>query len=208
MVRVLRVLGYMLWVAAVGAGFGWLAVYESMPGSRAEPPPTWPARSGLVRDQGRWTLVLFLHPHCPCSQATLEEFAALHSRYATHLRAHLVFCKPKGVPPDWEKTATWRRAATVGGVHVHCDERDEERHRFGALTSGHVFLYDPHGRLRYDGGITPARGKGGPSAGRSAVESFLRGEPGLDRTGPVFGCPLVDPEQLGREDGCEGPRQP
>jgi len=193
-VRALRVMAFTLWVAAVGAGFGRLALYESMPGSRAAPPPTWPARSGLVRDPGGWTLVLFLHPHCPCSRATLEEFAALHSRYATRLRAHLIFCKPEGVPEGWEKTATWDRAATIQGVHVHCDERDEERPRFGALTSGHVFLYDPTGRLRYDGGITPARGKRGPSAGRSTLEAFLRGEPGLYRAGPVFGCPLVDPE--------------
>jgi hypothetical protein len=181
-----------LWLAVVGAGFGWLAVYESRPGAAADGPRDWPADSRLAREPGRWTLVLFLHPRCPCSKATLEELAELTPRFADRLRTYAVFCKPEGTPEGWEQTAMWRQAASIGGVTACSDEGDAERRRFGARTSGQVFLYDgKDGRLRSCGGITRARGMAGPNAGRRAVESLLSGRPAAAE-GPVYGCPLVD----------------
>jgi hypothetical protein len=186
--------GLVAWAALVGAGFGWLALYETRPGAGAAATRSWPAESGLRRDPGRWTLLLFLHPRCPCSRASLEELDTILSEGGDRVCAYAVFCRPPGVPPGWEKTATWRRATAVKGLSVYCDDDDKERNRFGPETSGHALLYDPEGRLRYSGGITRARGQTGDSPGRSAVASFLRGESPPVREGPVFGCPLVDPE--------------
>ncbi len=184
-----------LWLALIGVGFGWLAAYESRPGAAAEGPRAWPADSRLNLDPGRWTLVLFLHPHCPCSKATLDELSELVPRYAGRLRAYVIFCKPAGTPEGWERSATWRQAMSTAGVTVCTDEDDSERRRFGALTSGQVFLYADHGgELRYRGGITRARGMAGPNAGRQAVETLLGGGTAPDRECPVYGCPLVDPE--------------
>jgi hypothetical protein len=184
-----------LWLALVGAGFCWLAIHESRPGAAADGPRVWPADSRLSRDPGRWTLVLFLHPHCPCSKATLDELFNVIPQYAGRARTYVIFCKPGGTPDGWEKTATWRRADSIGGVTVCTDEDDTERRCFGALTSGQVFLYDNHdGRLCYCGGITRARGMAGQNPGRQAIESLLSGGPATIYEGPVFGCPLVDPE--------------
>ena len=184
-----------LWLAVVGAGFCWLAIHESRPGAAAYGPLVWPADSRLVRDPGRWTLVLFLHPHCQCSKATLDELLNAIPPYAGRVRTYVIFCKPDGTPDGWEKTATWHRAASIGDVTVYTDENDVERRRFGALTSGQVFLYDSHdGRLCYCGGITRARGVAGQNPGRQAIESLLSGQPAAIYEGPVFGCPLVDPE--------------
>jgi hypothetical protein len=196
------------WAAVVGSGFGWLALYESRPGSTGAASQDWPESSGLIRDPERWTLLLFLHPRCPCSRASLEELSGLLSENANRVRAYVVCCKPPGAPPGWEKTATWRQATAMKDAEVYCDDNDKERSRFGPETSGHVLLYDPNGRLRYSGGITRARGQTGGNAGRSAVESFLRGESPAMREEPVFGCLLVDPETSASEKGSQCPDQP
>lgn len=181
-----------LWLAVIGAGFGWLMDYEYRPGAPAVDPHAWPASSRLVRDPDRWTLVLFLHPYCPCSQGTLQELSELCPRYASQLRTYMIFCKPPGTPEGWERTATWRQAVSMKGVTVCSDEDDSERRHFGAMTSGQVFLYDDCGRLRYCGGITRGRGQTGANAGRQAVEALLLDRPATLHEGPVYGCPLVD----------------
>jgi hypothetical protein len=191
--------GLVAWATVVAFGFGWLTLYETRPGAGAAASGHWPPDSGLRRDPGRWTLLLFLHPRCPCSRASLEELDTIVSEAGDRVCAYVIFCKPRGVPPGWEKTATWRRAGAVRGVSVYCDDGDEERRRFGPETSGHTLLYDPDGRLCYSGGITRARAQTGDSPGRSAVLSFLRGETPPAREEPVFGCPLVDPESPVRE---------
>jgi hypothetical protein len=189
--RVVSVFAAALWLAMVVAGFGWLATYETRPGRMGDVSQSWPEASRLERDSRRWNLVMFLHPRCPCSAASLEELGELTAAHASELRACVVFCKPQGVPAKWEQTATWTQAATLAGIVRTSDENDGERRAFGALTSGEVFLYDPSGRLRYRGGITSARGKAGPSEGREVIESLLTGEEPARREGPVFGCPLT-----------------
>jgi len=110
------------------------------------------------------------------------------------VQTFILCCKPPGVPDGWERGETWRRAVAMEHVAVYIDENDDERRYFGAQTSGNVLLYDPSGRLRYDGGITRARGHVGANTGRAAVEALLRGEASPVNSGPVFGCPLVGPE--------------
>ena len=80
-------------------------------------------------------------------------------------------------------------------LDVRVEADDAERQRFGAVTSGQVFLYDrASGQLCYQGGIISSRGMRGPSAGREAVESLLMRSPATLQNGPVYGCPLVDSE--------------
>lgn len=189
--RIVSVFAVAIWLAMVVAGFGWLAAYEVRPGRVGDVSQTWPGASHLERDQVRWTLVMFLHPHCPCSQASLQELGELQSAHPSQLHAHLVFCKPRGVPDGWEQTANWREASALPDVELVSDENDAERRVFGALTSGETLLYDASGTLRYRGGITQARGRTGPSEGRSVVEALLRGEAPPRQQGPVFGCPLA-----------------
>jgi hypothetical protein len=196
------------WTAAIAAGFTGLAVYESRPGTEAAAPREWPARTRLTRDPDRWTLLMFLHPRCPCSQASLQELAELLSGKQPQVQTFLLCCKPPGVPDGWEQGETWRQAASMKQATVSIDEHDDERSCFGVQTSGHVLLYDPRGRLRYDGGITRARGHVGPNEGRAAVAALLRGEASPVTSGPVFGCPLVDPETSDSEKGCRCPDRP
>jgi hypothetical protein len=201
MSRVKFVLGA-AWTAAIIMGFAALAVYEARPGAKAAAPREWPTRTRLTRDPDRWTLVMFLHPRCPCSQASLQELDELLADNPSRVRTFILCCTPPGAPDGWERAKTWRQAVSMKQVTVHIDENDDERRYFGVQTSGHVLLYDPNGRLRYDGGITRARGHVGGNVGRAAVEALLRGEASPVNSGPVFGCPLVGPETSDSEKGC------
>jgi hypothetical protein len=207
MPKMRSLIGLSACIAAVALGFWGLALYETRPGGGAAAPPGWPDRSRLTRDPDRPTLVMFLHPHCPCSRASLEELAGLHSTNAHDLRTFVVFCKPNGVPEGWEKTALWQQAIGMKGIDVFGDDRGEQRQLFGVQTSGQVLLFDREGRLRYSGGITRARGRAGANPGRSAIEAIVRGGSPSIRSGPVFGCPLVDPQSPDCKKGNPCPDQ-
>ncbi len=90
-----------------------------------------------------------------------------------------------------------RQLQGVQGLTVCYDDGASLSRRFGVLTSGHVLVYDQSGRLRYSGGITPARGHRGENFGRNAVLAALGGEraecPGV----PPFGCPLFEVQPAG-----------
>jgi hypothetical protein len=189
--RVFSIFAVAAWLGIVAIGFAWLAHYETRPGRLGDVPQTWPAASRLTLDSQRWNLVMFLHPHCPCSPASLQELVELQTKFPDGLRVCLVFCKPAGVPAGWEQTATWRQATVLTGLEVLGDEGDAERRAFGALTSGEVLVYDPGGALQYRGGITAARGKTGPNVGHDTVEALLAGGKPARHEAPVFGCPLT-----------------
>src|SRR5262249_13703592 len=95
-VRLWAVLG-VLWLGGVAAGLAWLAGYANRPGASGRAPETWPAESRVERAADRPTLLLFLHPRCSCSQATLAEFAELLARASAPLTAHVLFVRPSAV---------------------------------------------------------------------------------------------------------------
>ena len=181
------------WLCAVGAGMGTLWRYSTSAGEPAQAPRQWPFSSRLRPAPGLATLVMTIHPHCPCTRATFDELARLMKQAQGAVEAQVIFVKPAGMPMDWEKTDLWQTAAKIPGVVVSCDEGGSEAARFGAKTSGQVLLYNRQGQLIFSGGITAARGHSGDNAGSSAVVSLLRGETPQESETPVYGCPLFDP---------------
>jgi hypothetical protein len=183
----------LLWLAALAAALSILLTYDNTPGAVAHAAPaSWPAEAGLPRIPGQPTLVMLVHPKCPCSRASVGELAVLLAQASRSLTTHVLFYKPEGVSDDWHSTDLWRSAAAIPGVTPRIDEHGTEAKRFGVATSGHTLLYDADGRLQFTGGITASRGHAGDNAGRRAVLSLLR-EPSTEtvRTS-VFGCSLYE----------------
>ena len=181
-----------LWLFMVVAGLSVLWNYENTPGVAAQPPAAWPADSQIQRAPDRATLVMLVHPHCPCSRASMSELAKLMAHTQGRLTAYVLFLKPAGFSDDWEKTDLWRSAASIPGVNAIVDDEGNEARRFHAVTSGQTVLYDVTGRLVFSGGITGARGHAGDNAGRSAIVSLVN-VGSADRAETfVFGCPLFD----------------
>lgn len=186
------VLVFGLWMALTAVGLAALLVYSSTPGRQAAPPSQWPPSSGLQRAPDKSTLVMFLHPKCPCSQASLSELSAILAHSAGRLRVDLVFLQPSGRPESWTRTTLWRSAATLPETSSTNDAAGREARLFHTFVSGEALLYDSSGNLRFHGGITNSRGHAGDNPGSSSVEAYLNtGTVPVSRT-PVFGCPLFD----------------
>jgi hypothetical protein len=184
------------WLAAVGAGHSWLWLHQAIPGDSTEAPRTWPGASNVEPPRDRYALVLFVHPHCPCSRASLEELAWVLARAEKELCSSIVFVAPAEAPTGWERSALWERAVTIPGLRIITDGTGAEAKRFGVKTSGEALLYDRTGQLRFCGGITAARGHGGDNPGRRAILEILAGASLPTRHQPVFGCPLFTPPNL------------
>jgi len=180
------------WSIAVLVCFGVLIQYSYAPGNPGEPLDQWPTATALDRSRDRATLLMFVHPHCPCSRASLEELGRLLARAGGLAETRVVFVRPGRFPSGWEETDLWSAAVAMPAVRVSVDVDGVEARRFGVATSGSTLLYDGSGNLLFRGGITGARGHAGDNAGKSAVLAGIRtGRPDLDQTS-VFGCSLFD----------------
>lgn len=193
------------WGLAVVIGGGYLLRYQSAPGQIATTVPSWPEESRLVREAERFTLVLFVHPHCPCSRASLAELRWLLGRSRECVGVWVVFVLPPGAAETWHEGPLWYEAqALVGAERVVADRQASETRRFGAVTSGQVLLYNREGELSFVGGITAARGHRGDNAGRRAILAHLKGEAGARRVTPVYGCPVLgDSCAEGEDTRCQ-----
>jgi len=183
-----------IWLAAVSIGAGILLVYDYTPGNAASVRGNWPVQSKIPHDADQPTLVMFAHPNCPCTRASIGELAVLMAHCQNRVNARVVFFRPKGSGDDWLHTDLWRSAGAIPGVMVQADEEGNEARGFQVTTSGHVVLYDVHGKLIFSGGITSARGHAGDNAGRSAIMKLLNHETAVGLETPVFGCSLLNPK--------------
>lgn len=182
-----------LWVGVIVLGTWGFASYDGQPGASGSAPEGFPGGSRIVLDSGRATLILFGHPRCPCTRASLEELATLLTRARGKVSTFIEFLQPEGQSDEWSRKELWAQAASLPGVHVALDSGGTEARRFGARTSGQVLLFDTSGKLRFSGGITGARGHRGDNRGLSTVLAILLEGHGHSRvdTAPVFGCALT-----------------
>ena len=190
-----------VWIPAVAYGFTVLLRYSTTPGQPAKPPITWPANAFVERGKHPM-LVMFAHPQCPCTRASVGELALLMAHASGGLDADVFFYRPAGMDSAWVQNDLWRSASSIPGVRVHEDPEAAAARTFGAFTSGQTLLYAADGRLLFKGGITGFRGHSGDNAGRGAIGALLHsiaGEHGgqplpwpnlLPITTPVLGCNL------------------
>lgn len=141
---------------------------------------------------------MFVHPRCPCSQASVAELERLQARLAGQVDLRVVSLLPDDANSAWTDTPLCRRAALLPGVSIVTDAAGSEAYRFRAKTSGETLLYDSAGRLAYHGGITAARGHEGDNPGSDAIVSLVSGSD-APATCPAFGCPLFAHEPAIRE---------
>ena len=180
-----------LWLGVTTSGFALLASYNPAPGAAAVAPQEWPSASRIPTPRGRAVLVMAMHPHCPCTRASIAELNTLMALLRDQkVSAYVLAVRPADFPEEWIKTESYRRAESIPGVRVLIDDEGWDAAMFGIQTSGQVLLYDGSGRLQFAGGITPDRGHQGDSPGRQRILAAVRhGKP--DRPDSlVFGCPL------------------
>jgi len=186
----------LVWASVTISGFASLWRYENTAGAQPAFGSQWPAGSHVPLDADRPTLMVFMHPQCPCSKASVAELTQVMTVCHGRLIARVLFIRPSGFPEGWEKTDLWRDAAAIPGTFVSSDPDGAEAKLFGAMTSGQTALYNPAGHLLFQGGITESRGHAGDNAGCDAIAELVLHQRGAvtPSTRPsetaVFGCSL------------------
>jgi len=130
-------------------------------------------------------LIMFIHPNCPCANVSIKHFAKLVD--ILKLQAVIYICAE--IKTD---SQNWRSAEQIQGVKVILDSSSINAKKFGALTSGHVYLYSEDGKRLYDGGITAGRGHDGDNPGMKAILHLAKHPECNSVSMSVFGCHLAD----------------
>jgi len=182
---------WIVWALAVGFGIRELLIWDGTPGAPSNAPQMWPQDSVIDRERSEKTLIMFLHPRCKCSQASLENLARATHQFHSKPHIVIVFTVPNQADGAWNDTALWGAANALSNVRVVADKDGIEARRFGAFTSGETQVYDDDGRLIFSGGITPRRGHVGMSDGLEALTAAINNASHFKGTAAVFGCRLV-----------------
>jgi hypothetical protein len=180
-----------IWISAVSIGVGKLMAYENTPAKTAVLGPAWPSDSQLKTQPDRFTLVMSVHPHCPCSRASLDELAIIASR-CRQLSINLLFTQPSSASPEWVKSSLWQQAQAIPASKTIVDFQSREARLFKLLTSGEIALYSPSGQLVFHGGITAARGHIGDNRGLNTIIALVNGRSDNTAKTQVFGCALIN----------------
>jgi hypothetical protein len=180
------------WALLVSAGVFALAKHDATPGVGATIAGS-AARPAIGLASDNLTLLMFIHPKCPCSLASLEELSTLMGRCKNRVRASVLLSVFSSERDDPSRTTAWRLAVGIPGVVVRFDLDATLARYYGARTSGQVFLYDAHSTLLFAGGITGARGHVGDNDGLDTLTRLVLGHapsrPAPGRS-PVFGCAM------------------
>lgn len=188
-----------LWAIAVLFGFQVLARHSTTPGLAAEAQASSsPPRIRL--DAELPTLLVFVHPLCPCTRATLNELERVLEGRSERVRTRILFRMGPELAIDLDANEHWLRSKELPDVELERDEGGRLAQALGVHTSGEVLLYAPDGRRLFAGGITASRGHEGANAGESELVELLDGKNIRLATAPVFGCPLS------RADSNRGPQ--
>ncbi|QEF96608.1 hypothetical protein Mal15_06360 [Stieleria maiorica] len=179
-------------------GFVQLTDYSSRPGKSGQAPRRVTdvelcdtSLAGTFPSADVPTLLVFYHPKCPCTAATVRVLERLQPRFRPSLRITAVAYCPGDQDDAWIETRTTTALSKLTTSQVVVDHGGRLCKRFGVYVSGQVLLYDGEGRLSFSGGITPYRGHEGDSP--SSLDLLKRINEPHDDLGswPVFGCSML-----------------
>lgn len=185
----------------MAAGMAWLVSYEKTAGPSAVSPARWPESSSLAREVDGNTLLMFAHPRCPCTGASLAELIRVVDERQSP--ALVVFYLPENISDpeshDWRQADLVKVATSHPLIETYFDPGGIESQRFGAITSGTCLLYDRRGQLSFSGGITAGRGHQGASQSQSWLTERLASDQHPRVWCAVYGCNILPSDISGRE---------
>lgn len=193
MKKALAYAGIVVWFCGIVAAFALVWQYKSTPGASIEPPEVWPAAATIHPAAGMPNLLLFAHPQCPCTRASMAELSRIADALKGKAKIHVVLVRPRSTGPGFEDGAIADRAATVAGAEVLIDPGGEQADLFGAAVSGSTVLYSPEGKLLFRGGLTTARGHEGQGPAFDRILALASGGASERNDAPTFGCDLKEP---------------
>ncbi len=181
-----------VWLTLVAFGFCSLLAFSQTPST------TSTLNRKHHETTAAWTLVIGIHPQCPCSLATISELERLHAKVNEQLRCKVyAYCPTKLSDEEQSRfldSHLIKRAEAVPNCEIVRDRQGLEAAQRGITTSGGCVLYDRTGTPRFQGGITPSRGHEGDNLGSRSILAMIRGNDSEVTQTPVYGCLLTEVE--------------
>lgn len=187
------------WVVAICVVWWSMTAYSFQIDGEPTPIAAWPSDAAVSLAADRPTVLLFLHPRCPCSAASLTELESALAAIPSDRRpqVQVIAAVPTKHDSKWTESPTVVRSQELPNSSLLIDVGGFESHKFGAASSGHVMAFAPTGELRYSGGVTLSRGHAGDNVGRmSLIRTLADGttDDSVVEEFPVFGCRLCLPD--------------
>jgi hypothetical protein len=151
--------------------------------------PEWPRDAAFAPPSG-FRIVMFVHPMCPCTAASIAELDNSLARLPAEVSVTVVAVTAGLAAETLDSSRLLAELRTMPRITLQVDSTGAERQRFGAVVSGEVFAFQDDGRRVYHGGLTSGRGHVGESIGQQQLEALVRGERETPYDAPVFGCLL------------------
>lgn len=108
----------LVWLGVAGIGLSRLWEYGATPGEAGFSPWSWPVESRIERNVNLPTLLMFAHPHCPCTRASIGELELVMTHCAGRVDARGYLTKPldrkkiiEMVASDYKKTKDFAETA-------------------------------------------------------------------------------------------------
>lgn len=174
----------------------------------------WPDSTKLARPTSTGHLIVFVHPYCPCTRATLKNLDEVLD--STKLPVSIIQLRTASLESVHSPISSIASIASNNGWDLILDDEGVEANKFGATTSGECMLFDSEGALLFAGGITASRGHLGNNQGLASLKDLIEklcsetiGQNNPLETNslgsskwaqfPTFGCPLFSETACGRE---------
>ena len=189
--------------AAISVAVGALIMvsFDGTAGSAGSTPPHWPASSKIRRTTNRPDLLVFVHPFCSCTAATIAELAKVSVRRTRDVippAITLLVYRPER-NTNWRAQSIRAKARDLPSARIVWDNGGREGRLFGARTSGYTLLYSAAGDLLFHGGVTGSRGHEGDNFGLDQLVTALDSGRPARAFSFVFGCALGGPDAQASE---------
>ena len=156
----------------------------------------WPDGTAVSRSSEQLTLLLFVHPRCSCTRASVQELSRVLSRTKQLPAVRVIASCPRNATREWRESSIVADAAALPNAALIDDAWGAESARFGAVVSGTVIVFSQGGSRLFSGGVTSSRGHTGVSTGGQMLLAVLNGEAARQQAAaPVFGCRLCLPTE-------------
>lgn len=181
------------WLSCCVAATAVLTVYSHTPNEAGAARAQLTDLSAIHLDDSRPTLVMFVHPRCPCTLASVEGLARLQRKLQGRFALRVIFSVPQGMDTNWHRSTLWDNVGRLPDCERVLDPGSQLTRQAGAKTSGTVALYEPGGHLVFWGGVTSSRGHAGDSLGTDAIVNYFNNDPFPDHA-QVYGCSITGPD--------------
>jgi hypothetical protein len=185
-----------LWAVAIVVGSWSMLRHEFAAATPALPVHDLPPElARLVPERKPLTLVLAVHPECPCTAASLEQLERLLAQNPDRIQTIVLFWTDQGEfsAPAVRQSRYWKRLAALPHVTLVPDSDGATAASLGAVVSGSLVAFDAEGRARFHGGLTASRGHAGSSRGLEFLQAIVEGKASPDVcSAPAFGCELQE----------------